>query len=151
MPLYEWHGDNLTGPVRIRIDLSEQRATISRGGQPAGWTYVATGKSGHGTKTGHFSISEKVKDTVSTMWGQIVNSRGEVVVADARAGRDGGGRFVGAPMPYWMRIYGAVGMHAGHIPDPGNPASHGCIRFPRAMAEILFGLVNIGTPVTITH
>lgn len=150
MPLYQWTGGNLTGPLRITIDLSEQRATLQRGGQPAGWTYVATGKSGHGTKTGSFSVSEKVRDKVSSSWGQIVNSRGGVVVADAKAGRDGGGRFVGAPMPFWMRIYGAVGMHAGFIPNPGNPASHGCIRLPRGIAEIIFDIVEIGTPVTIT-
>jgi lipoprotein-anchoring transpeptidase ErfK/SrfK len=148
-PLYEWTGSNLTGPLRITIDLSEQLATLERGGQPAGWTYVATGKRGHATKTGRFYVSEKVRDKVSSLWGQIVNSRGVVVVADARAGRDGGGRFVGAPMPYWMRIYGAVGMHAGFIPNPGNPASHGCIRLPRGIAEIIFDIVKIGTPVTI--
>ncbi len=149
-PLYVWTGGSLTGPLHITIDLSEQRAILQRGGQPAGWTYVATGKSGHGTKTGSFSVSEKVRDKVSSSWGQIVNSRGDVVVADAKAGRDGSGRFVGAPMPFWMRIYGAVGMHAGFIPNPGSPASHGCIRLPRGIAEIIFDIVETGTPVTIT-
>ena len=110
---------------------------------------MATGKSGYGTRTGRFRVSEKVRDKVSTLWGRVVNSGGHVIVSDARAGRDGGGRFVGAPMPFWMRIYGAVGMHAGPIPSPGNPASHGCIRLPRAMAETLFDIVEIGTPVTV--
>jgi len=150
-PLYEWTGGQHAGPLRITIDLSEQRATLKRGGQTIGWTYVATGKSGHGTKTGNFRVSEKVRDKVSSSWGQIVNSRGVVVVSDAKAGRDGGGRFVGAPMPYWMRVYGAVGMHAGRIPNPGSPASHGCIRLPRGFAETLFGIVQIGTPVTIVR
>jgi lipoprotein-anchoring transpeptidase ErfK/SrfK len=54
-------------------------------------------------------------------------------------------------MPYWMRLTGSgVGMHAGPIPNPGQPASHGCIRMPLAMAETLFQHVNVGTPVTIT-
>jgi len=148
-PLYEWTGGQHDGPLRITIDLSEQRATLRRGDETIGWTYVATGKSGYGTKTGSFRVTEKVKDKVSTSWGQIVNSRGEVVVSDAKAGRDGGGRFVGAPMPYWMRVYGAVGMHAGPIPNPGSPASHGCIRLPRSFAAPLFDMVQIGTPVTI--
>jgi lipoprotein-anchoring transpeptidase ErfK/SrfK len=147
--LYEWHGGRLPGRLHITIDLSEQRATLKRGGRPAGWTYVATGKRGYGTKPGRFRITEKVRDKVSTSWGQIVNSRGAVVVADAKAGRDGGGRFVGAPMPYWMRIYGAVGMHAGYIPYPGHPASHGCIRLPRGIAQKIFDIATIGTPVTI--
>lgn len=148
-PLYEWTGGQHAGPLRITIDLSEQRATIRRGKETIGWTYVATGKSGHGTKTGNFHVTEKVKDKVSTSWGRIVNSSGAVVVSDAKAGRDGGGRFVGAPMPCWMRVYGAVGMHAGPIPNPGSPASHGCIRLPRSFAETLFDIVQIGTPVSI--
>jgi len=147
--LFQWTDATLPGPISITIDLSDQKATILRGGRPAGWTYVATGKSGHRTTPGRFHISEKVRDKVSTLWGQIVGSGGRVIVSDARAGRDGGGRFVGAPMPYWMRIYGAVGMHAGPIPNPGNPASHGCIRLPRAMAATLFDFVEIGTPVTV--
>ena len=50
-------------------------------------------------------------------------------------------------MPYFMRIHGAVGMHAGYL--PGYPASHGCIRMPEFMAEDFFNNVEIGTPVTI--
>ena len=150
-PLYEWTGGQHAGPLRITIDLSEQRATLTRGGQTIAWTYVATGKSGYGTKTGRFHVCEKVRDKVSTSWGQIVNSSGVVVVRDAKSGRDGGGRFVGAPMPFWMRVYGAVGMHAGPIPSPGDPASHGCIRLPRSFAATLFDMVEIGTPVTIVR
>lgn len=147
--LYEWTGANLTGPVRITIDLSEQKAHFERGGRPAGWSYVATGKTGHRTSAGDYHINEKVVDKCSTVWGVIEDNEGRIIVEDARCGRDGGGRFVGAPMPYWMRIYGAVGMHGGIIPDPGTPASHGCIRFPKPMAEILFDVVKIGTPVSV--
>ena len=147
--LYAWEGDSLSGAMAVTIDLSEQKAYLSRGGQPAGWTYVASGKSGHRTPTGSFSVTEKVRDKRSTSWGRIVDGDGDVVVSDAKSGRDGGGRFVGAPMPYWMRFAGAVGMHAGNIPNPGSPASHGCVRLPRGMAEILFGVVEIGTPVKV--
>lgn len=151
-PLYEWSGAELPGSVAVKIDLSEQKARITRGGQPAGWTYVATGTRNHPTPSGSFFITEKVKDKRSTSWGQVVDSDGDVVIRDARNGRSSvprGGRFVGAPMPFWMRVNGAIGMHAGHIPNPGSPASHGCIRMPRDMAEILFGVVKIGTPVRI--
>ena len=147
--LYAWNGESLPGAIAMTIDLSEQKAVITRGGEVAGWTYVASGKPGYGTRTGSFRISEKVVDKVSTSWGQVVNSDGDVVVADAKAGRDGGGRFVGAPMPFWMRFNKAIGMHAGPIPNPGSPASHGCVRLPRGMAEILFGLAEIGTPVRV--
>ena len=147
--LYEWNGGTLSGGHAVTIDLSEQKAFITRGGQPVGWTYVASGKPGHGTPTGSFSVCEKTRDKRSDRWGQVVDSEGDVVVSDARSDRDGGGRFVGASMPFWMRIHGPVGMHAGHIPSPGSPASHGCVRLPRDMAEILFGVLEIGTPVKV--
>ncbi len=150
--LFEWNGADLTGPVAVTIDLSAQKARLTRSGQPAGWTYVATGISGHRTPTGSFRITEKVVDKHSNLWGTIVNAEGTTVNRDARNGRDAvppGGRFVGSPMPYWMRIHGAIGMHAGPIPWPGSPASHGCIRLPREMAEILFGVSVIGTPVKV--
>jgi lipoprotein-anchoring transpeptidase ErfK/SrfK len=150
--LYEWKGTALAGPVAVRIDLSEQKANFTRGGQPAGWTYVATGTRQYPTPTGAFSVREKVQDKTSTSWGQTVNADGKVVNSNARNGRSPiprGGRFVGAPMPFWMRVHGAIGMHAGPIPNPGSPASHGCIRMPRDMAEILFGVAKIGTPVII--
>ena len=35
-------------------------------------------------------------------------------------------------MPYFLRIHGGIGMHAGYL--PGYPASHGCIRLPEKMA-----------------
>ncbi|MDB6072075.1 MAG: Ykud protein [Verrucomicrobiales bacterium] len=150
--LYEWQGAELPGPVAMSIDLSEQKGTITRGGEPAGWTYVATGVPGRGTPTGSFSITEKVRDKHSNSWGRIVDADGDTVVRDAKNGRDSvpaGGRFVGAPMPFWMRVNGAIGMHAGPIPHPGSPASHGCIRLPAGMAEILFGVTTVGTRVRI--
>ena len=60
--------------------------------------------------------------------------------------------YVPAPMPYWMRLtsYG-VGMHGGLIPEPGKPASHGCIRLPKDFVPSLFQVVDVGTPVIITN
>ena len=40
--------------------------------------------------------------------------------------------FRGAPMRYFLRVHGGIGMHAGYL--PGYPASHGCIRLPKQMA-----------------
>ena len=53
-------------------------------------------------------------------------------------------------MPHWMRLtsYG-IGMHGGPIPDPGQPASHGCIRLPYEMATLMFEHLPEGTPVTL--
>ena len=152
-PLFEWHGDGVSGPVSISISLAEQKARIYRGGEQVGWTYVATGKSSHPSPRGSFHIQEKIVDKHSNKYGVIVDAGGDVIDSDATAGRDSippGGRFRGASMPYWMRITSwGVGMHAGPIPNPGSPASHGCIRLPHEMARTLFGVVQIGTPVTI--
>ncbi len=56
--------------------------------------------------------------------------------------------YMPAPMPYWMRLtnYG-IGMHVGNIPQPGEPASHGCIRMPEEFVPTLFNKVEVGTPV----
>jgi lipoprotein-anchoring transpeptidase ErfK/SrfK len=55
-------------------------------------------------------------------------------------------------MPHWMRLTGGgIGMHAGIIPNPGLPASHGCIRLPAPMAATLYQVVAPGSKVVITH
>ena len=151
--LFDWNGSNVEGPVSVRINRKEQMARIYKGGQEVGWSYVATGVAGHRTPAGSFRILEKTKEKDSNLWGRVENAAGETVIGDARAGREripSGGRFVGARMPYWMRLTGdGIGMHKGVIPNPGSPASHGCIRLPGGMAEILFSEVRVGTPVTI--
>lgn len=152
-PLYEWHGDDLTGPVKVVINLNTQRATITIGDQYAGWTTVATGREGFSTPADHYTVLEKKADKYSTLYGKIVDAAGNVLRADADIRKHKpppGAQFVPAPMPYWMRLtWRGIGMHAGPIPEPGSPASHGCIRLPPEMAEILFNRVSVGTPVQI--
>lgn len=152
-PLYVWHGSGTPGTVRVTIDLSEQRAYIFRNNENIGWSYVATGRNGYRTPTGTFVITEKVVNKRSNKYGSIVDANGNTVRSNATAGVHGvpsGGKFVGAKMPYWMRLtnYG-VGMHAGPIPNPGSPASHGCIRLPYDMAARIFEVAPSGTRVTI--
>lgn len=151
--LFDWNGADVKGPISIRINRNEQMARFYKGGQEVGWSYVATGVAGHRTPAGSFSVMEKTVDKDSNIWGRVENAAGETVISDARNGREkipSGGRFVGSRMPYWMRLTGnGIGMHKGPIPNPGSPASHGCIRLPGGMAEILFSEVSIGTPVTI--
>ena len=150
--LYEWFDDGGPGKVRIHINLARQRATYYRGERLIGWSFVATGKEGHATSAGTFSISEMIEEKYSGIYGWMEDEDGNVVNGDAMVGDKvpHGCRYVPAPMPYWMRItsYG-VGMHAGIIPRPGLPASHGCIRLPHDLAPLLFSVVEIGTPVTI--
>jgi len=152
--MYEWFDDMGPGKVSMRIDLTEQRAHYFRGGRNIGWSYVATGKEGYGTPSGTYRISEKIVDKYSNRYGWIEDEWGNVTNGDAKPSTrvPPGERYVPAPMPYWMRLtsYG-IGMHAGIIPKPGEAASHGCIRLPKELAPLLFEVVDVGTPVTITH
>lgn len=152
--MYEWHDDQGPGDVKVRINLTSQRAFYTRGGRPIGWSFVATGKEGHGTPAGTFKITEKVVDKYSNAYGWIEDEFGNVVNGDAKPSTSvpQGCTYVAAPMPFWMRLtdYG-IGMHAGLIPQPGTPASHGCIRLPKPLAPILHDAVVVGTPVIIEH
>lgn len=152
--MYQWYPDTGTGEVSVAIDLGEQVATVSRGGREIGWAFVATGIEGRGTPSGTYRITEKIVDKHSNRYGWIENEFGEVVDNDASPGDPMGPTDVykPAPMPYWMRLtdYG-IGMHVGKIPQPGAPASHGCIRMPEEFVPTLFGKVKVGTPVTITY
>jgi lipoprotein-anchoring transpeptidase ErfK/SrfK len=126
---------------------------VTRGGREIGWCYVATGREGFGTKPGTYKISEKVVDKYSNRYGWFENEWGEIVQESARYSDPvpTGLKYVAAPMPYWMRLtsYG-IGLHAGPIPRPGVPVSHGCIRLPAEFAPMLYEVVKTGTVVTIT-
>lgn len=152
--LSEWHDDGGSGKVSVVISLKDQIAEFERGGRFIGWCYVATGKEGHSTRDGQYRIMEKIVDKYSNRYGWIEDELGNVVDNDAKpTDRVGEGMvYVPAPMPYWMRLtsYG-IGMHGGLIPEPGKPASHGCIRLPKDFVPLAFEAVNVGTPVTITH
>jgi lipoprotein-anchoring transpeptidase ErfK/SrfK len=49
-------------------------------------------------------------------------------------------------MPYYMEFSAAVRMHGGYL--PGYPASHGCVRMPKDLAQFL-ERVHVGTPVMV--
>lgn len=151
--LYQWYDDGGEGKITVSISLSDQIADFERGGRDIGWCYVATGKEGHSTSPGNYTITEKIEDKHSNRYGWIEDEFGNVIDGDAKPGDPvpEGAHYVPAPMPFWMRLtsYG-IGMHGGLIPEPGKPASHGCIRMPKEFVPMLFDSVNIGTPVAIT-
>jgi hypothetical protein len=153
-PLYQWYDDGGEGKVTIRISLTDQIADIRRGDRDIGWCFVATGKEGHATRPGTYPITEKIVDKYSNAYGWFEDEFGNVTNGDAKASQKvpEGMVYVPAPMPYWMRLtnYG-IGMHGGLIPEPGKPASHGCIRMPKEFVPLLFDVVKVGTPVVITH
>ena len=147
-----WDGDSVSGKPSVKISLGEQKAYFYKSGQLVGISQLSTGREGMGTTTGSFKIIQKDQNHVSSQYGDYVDSADNVVVANVDVGKDPkppGTHFKGAPMPYFMRIVGGTGMHAGYL--PGYPASHGCIRMPEFMAENFFRSVSVGTPVTVTH
>jgi lipoprotein-anchoring transpeptidase ErfK/SrfK len=147
-----WNGDGLSGSSSIKISLGEQRAYFYKGGKLAGISTVSTGREGFNTATGNFHIIQKDKDHVSSRFGDYVDANGNIIKKEIDTEKDPkprGAQYDGARMPYFMRIVGGTGMHAGYL--PGYPASHGCIRMPGFMAEKFFENVTVGTPVTVTE
>ncbi|HSQ96875.1 MAG TPA: L,D-transpeptidase family protein [Croceibacterium sp.] len=109
---------------RLVLNLSEQRVYAYDAGNLVAVSTVSTGRRGHETRPGSFSILAKYR---------YYRSR----------------KYDNAPMPYMQQItsYG-VALHAG--PMPGYPASHGCIRLPTQFAANLFAATHIGVPVLVT-
>ncbi|MDB4793674.1 L,D-transpeptidase family protein [Methylacidiphilales bacterium] len=107
----------------IVVSLADQRLYAYHDQQLVAWSNVSSGRPGHETPTGAFTVSEKDVDHHSNLYNN-------------------------APMPYFMRLTdGGVGLHAGEL--PGYPASHGCVRLPLGMARELYHHVEAGTPVEI--
>jgi len=145
-----WDGEGMPGKPSVTIRLSEQRAYFYKGGQLVGISQLSTGREGKNTPIGKFKINQKDPNHVSSLYGDYVDAYDNVVVSNVDVEKDPkppGTHFKGAPMPFFMRIVGGVGMHAGYL--PGYPASHGCIRMPEFMAENFYKSVSEGTPVTI--
>ena len=152
--LYEWSDDGGPGEVTVDIDLTEQIATYRRGDREIGWSFVSTGKEGHSTPPGNYTITEKLPLKFSNRYGWIADAQGNVTNGDAKPTTPvpPGEIYSPAPMHHWMRItnYG-IGLHAGEIPRPGEAASHGCIRLPRDFVPKLYDVTKVGTPVRITR
>jgi hypothetical protein len=140
---------SLRAQTSVQIDLEEQTAYLLENGRPVLASPISSGRYGHLTRTGSFKILEKERTHYSSMYGKIVDARGNTIVADADADMPvpRGGKFIPAPMHYFMRFTGADGMHAGYL--PGYPASHGCVRMPQQNAIAFFNSVSVGTPVTV--
>ena len=116
-------GQQETSVNHIVVSLADQRLYAYHDQQLVAWSNVSSGRPGHETPTGSFTVSEKDVDHHSNVYNN-------------------------APMPYFMRLTDeGVGLHAGQL--PGYPASHGCVRLPMGMARELYQHVESGTPVEI--
>jgi hypothetical protein len=121
---FVWMGNAVTsGPVVMVVSLNEQRAYVYRNGVLIGVTSVSTGRPGHLTPTGVFTVLQKQKEHRSTIYN-------------------------GAAMPYMERLtWGGVALHAGGL--PGYPESHGCVHLPSEFARLLFDTSPMGMTVVI--
>ncbi len=112
------------GPMTVVVSLPAQRAYVYRNGVRIGASTISSGKKGHRTPTGVFTVLQKDKDHRSN-------------------------KYNNAPMPYMQRLtWDGIALHAGGL--PGYPASHGCVRLPLAFSEALFAATSKGMTVVIT-
>ena len=123
---YTWHPEiSPHGPIVLVVSIPEQRAYVYRNGVLIGGSSVSTGKKGHETPTGVFTILQKNEDHYSNL-------------------------YANAPMPYMQRLtWSGVALHAGKL--PGYPASHGCVRMPYDFARLLFPETQKGITVVVSN
>lgn len=111
-------------PLQIVVSLNDQSMRVFRGTEVIASSHLSSGKPGHSTPTGIFSILAKAKYHRSNIYS-------------------------GAPMPWMQRLtWTGIALHeSNHVPD--YPASHGCVRLPGAFARELFSQTRIGEHVVI--
>jgi len=111
------------GETQVVIDLLTQLFYVYRGDQLVGVATISSGKKGMETPLGFWAVMRKQK---------LGRSR----------------KYDNAPMPF-MQMYDDKGIAFHGGPNPGYPASHGCVRLPVKFAEKLFTLTQLGSKVTI--
>jgi hypothetical protein len=124
-------------PVRLPRELSVPKLIlVVKDAAFAGWyesgvligdSQACTGGSGQDTKAGLYRVEEKDAEHTSSSYPNDYGTR--------------------AWMPFSLRIYEAVWIHAGNVFGPH--CSHGCVILPIEKAEALFGWTEPGTPVLI--
>lgn len=140
-----------TDAAQVVVSLPKQRAYLMSGEQIVVDSPISSGKRGHTSPSGKFSVLEKDKSHHSSIYGDYKDSQGRTIRAGVSARIDSapsGTHFVGAEMKWFLRVTDdGVGMHVGIL--PGYAASHGCIRMPSQAAELFYDHVKVGTPVQV--
>ena len=137
--------------THIVVSIPKQRAYLMVGDQIVADGPISSGKRGHETPRGHFSVMEKDPNHHSSLYGDFVDRSGRIVRAGVSAHIDSapsGTHFAGAAMKWFLRLTGeGVGMHIGIL--PGYPASHGCVRESPEGAKLFYDHAKVGTPVDV--
>lgn len=115
----------IEGPLQIIVSRDLQTLKVYDGDTVVASSNVSSGKQGHTTPTGIFSILEKKRMHHSNLYDD-------------------------APMPFMQRLtWSGIALHASsHV--PAYPASHGCVRMPDAFAKTLYRMTQRGGHVLIT-
>lgn len=101
-----------------KIDLSEQRMTVTANGRVVGQWPISSGRTGYETPPGRFR---------PTWTSKMHFSR----------------KYYNSPMPYSVFFNGGIATHGTqHNGMLGQPASHGCIRLKTANARDFYNLVH---------
>src|SRR5437660_7782374 len=74
-----WDGDTASGSPSVKISLGEQRAYFYKSGVLVGVSQLSTGREGLNAPVGTFKIIQKDKDHASSLFGDYVDSGGNVV------------------------------------------------------------------------
>jgi hypothetical protein len=121
---FTWHPERSpSGGVAVVVSIPEQLVHVYRNGIRIAVSTCSTGRKGHATPTGVFTVLQKDRDHRSATYGN-------------------------APMPNMNRLtWDGIALHAGEL--PGYPASHGCVRLPLEFSKLLFEITHVGTPVII--
>ncbi|PWB63796.1 MAG: L,D-transpeptidase [Bradyrhizobiaceae bacterium] len=113
------------GQLHIVISLNAQRLQVYSDGLRVAESPVSTGTASHPTPTGLFNVIQKNRFHRSNLYSN-------------------------APMPFMQRLtWSGIALHEGHL--PGYPASHGCIRLPRAFAQELWRTTRLGVRVIVAQ
>ena len=117
-----WHPERAPkGPVAIIVSIPKQLVFVYRNGILIVST-CSTGKPGHPTPAGVFTVLEKAKVHTSATYGE--------------------------PMPDMERLtWKGIALHVGDL--PGYPDSHGCVHLPPDFADDVYAITQIGTPVIL--
>jgi lipoprotein-anchoring transpeptidase ErfK/SrfK len=139
-----------SGRPSIVVKLHEQQAYLYRGRHLAAASRISSGREGHRTPVGSFSVIRRDEDHRSSIYGAYVDESGRVVRPNVDVRKDPKpprSKFVGASMPFFVEFSPGYGLHQGYL--PGVPASHGCIRMPYWKARQFFDAARVGTSVVV--
>ena len=142
-----------TATSSIRIDLSDQRAQLLVGPDQkvAIDTPVCTGKAGKRTPPGTYRVQEKIVDKRSNLFGTLYYKGRRVHGGDRRKYKGPSDKYVGASLPYWMRMTGGgIGMHgSGYVHR--YPGSNGCVRTPHNVIDDIYRKMRKGGKIVVVN